>query len=112
MNLSWGANKMSTREDYQAAAKLIRDWGCEGVESAARFVGEDAARGMASDHVRSNVQETFPGADIRGDETTEEIQRKITNYERKRIEDKLTTEQLNEVRKAEATLRRYNLYKA
>ena len=39
------------------AAKLIDDWGSEGVHSAARIVGEEAARSMLQDHIRKNIAE-------------------------------------------------------
>ncbi len=44
------------------AAKIISDWGSEGIQAAARIVGNDRAEGMLTSHVRRNVEEMHRGA--------------------------------------------------
>ncbi len=103
------ANRRLNSDDYAAAAKLISDWGCEGEQSAARIIGKSAAQGMTQAHIRKNVQESFPGINVDGKETTEELQDKIKKYRRSKIESELTDEQLKQVHEARKTLRKYKL---
>ena len=97
------------RGDYAAAAKMISDWGCEGVKSAARLIGREAAEGLLANHVRQNVQTAHPGLDVDGTESTEKLQRKISGHMTQTIESKLTPEERKEVEKARGTLKKYGL---
>lgn len=94
-------------ERHKAAAKLISDWGCEGVESAARLVGNETAQGMLQSHVRKNVQQSHPGLEVRGDETTEELKQKVENHRKKTVESQLSPKERKAVKKAKATLRKH-----
>jgi len=93
----------------QEAAKMISDWGSEGVRSAARIVGEDVAEGMLANHVQQNVRQSFPDLEVQGDETTEELQRKIKRHQREAKESKLKPEERKAVEEARKTLRKHGL---
>ena len=102
-------NRGRASDDYAAAAKLINDWGCEGVQSAARLIGKEAAEGLLANHVRQNVREAHPGLDVEGTESTEELERKINRHRIQTIESKLTPEERKNVEKARSTLKKYGL---
>ena len=91
------------------AAKAISDWGDEGVETAARIVGNDTAQALLQQHVQRNIAEIYPGLTVRGDESGAELHEKIKRHNREQREAGLTDEQRLEVESARATLRQHGL---
>ncbi len=107
----WNQISEDDRERYAAAAKFIALDGCHGVKSAANLIGEEAARGLLADHIRRNVQDRYPGLDISGTETPEEIQRMVRERTREDIVTKLSTDEQKKVSEAEELLRKHGLYR-
>ena len=60
---------------------------------------------MLRDHIRRNVERDYPGLELDGDETPEELKRKIRAYK----EEKLAPEQLKEVQETLKILKKYGL---
>ncbi len=83
------------------AAKMINDWGDEGVRSAGRIVGDDVARGMLEVHVRNNVRAMHPNA------SSDEIARKTAEALKDVFpaSESLSEEEVKTVRKAAEVLK-------